>query len=69
MKSIVLGLSILSILVLDWAALHDILKGNEPDYSLEYTTLAVSALVFGPMIVSAWRRKSKGTLANQVRDG
>ena len=64
MKSIVWGLSILSILALDWAALHDILKGNEPDYSLEYTTLAVSALVFGLLIVSAWRRKSKSTRAS-----
>ncbi len=64
MKSILLGLGVLLILALDWAALHDILKGNEGDYSLEYATLAASGVAFGLLILSAWRRKSKSSPAN-----
>ena len=45
-------------LVLDWAALHDILKANEPGYRLEYTILAASVLFFGFVAVTAVKKKS-----------
>ena len=35
---------ILLILLLDWAALHDILLGSEPDYVQEWTWLVLSTL-------------------------
>jgi hypothetical protein len=34
------------IVILDVLALHDILKGTEPDYSAEYTCLVFSAVIF-----------------------
>jgi len=49
---VMLALFVLALLALDWAALHDILKGNEPNYYGEYTALAASALIFAAL---AWR--------------
>lgn len=34
------------LLVLDWAALHDIIKGNEPSYWMEYSIVGFSLVVF-----------------------
>ncbi len=50
MKKFLLAAVILILLTLDWAALHDILIANEPDYIAEYAILAVSAVVFAVMI-------------------
>lgn len=52
MKRVMLALFVLALLALDWAALHDILKGNEPNYYGEYTTLAASVLILAAL---AWR--------------
>lgn len=52
MKRLALTLFVLVLLALDWAALHDILKGNEPNNYSEYTTLAASALILAAL---AWR--------------
>ena len=41
---VILGL--LALAALDGAALHDILKQNEPDYFAEYAMLAASAVIF-----------------------
>ncbi len=40
----------LILFLLDWAALHDVIKGNEPDLYLEYAMLVLSAVVFGLML-------------------
>jgi hypothetical protein len=45
---------VLLLLALDWAALHDIIKG-EPDLKAEYSMLVVSLFVF-VMMALAWRR-------------
>ena len=47
MKKIIMAGVVLLFLALDWAALHDILKQNEPNYTAEYAMLAVSILFFG----------------------
>jgi hypothetical protein len=49
MKKLILAGVVLLLLALDWAALHDILKQNEPNYTAEYAMLAVSILFFGAM--------------------
>lgn len=59
MKTLLLMGATLLLLALDWAALHDILKGNETDYSLEYGMLATSLVLFGALILTARRRKGK----------
>ena len=51
-KKILTILIILILLALDWAALHDILKGQEPDYLMEYSMLIFSLLVFILMIIN-----------------
>ncbi|MFQ5777468.1 MAG: hypothetical protein ACE5IP_05625 [Terriglobia bacterium] len=59
MKTVAQIAVVLLLLALDWAALHDILKGNELDYSLEYGMLAASVIGFVALIVTALRKKSK----------
>ena len=44
------------LLALDWAALHDIVKGNEPDFFAEYTVLGASLLVFGALAFARLRQ-------------
>ncbi len=39
------SLVIVALIALDWAAIHDILKANEPDYFLEYFALAISLVI------------------------
>jgi len=46
MKRLSILVVVLILLALDWAALHDILKG-EPDTYGEYAMLVFSLLVFG----------------------
>lgn len=55
MKKIALTLIILIIFALDWAALHDILKG-EPDTYLEYAVLFVSLVIFGVFIFKKFKK-------------
>lgn len=57
MKNIILAGVILLLLALDWAALHDILKQNEPNYVAEYAMLFVSVLFFGSLAVKPVREK------------
>lgn len=45
-------------LALDWAAVHDIIKG-EPDLSLEYATVAFSIVVFAVMILVWLKQRAK----------
>lgn len=59
LKSIILLLIVLLILLLDWAALHDIMKG-EPDLLLEYFMVAISLLVV-PVMLNYVLRQSTGT--------
>lgn len=56
MRTILLAAVVLFLLALDWAALHDILRG-EPDLRLEYAMLLLSLIVFAAMLFSALRRK------------
>ena len=56
-KAVLITVAVVILLALDWAALHDILKG-EPDLSSEYAVVVSSALIFGAMFV-VWLRKSK----------
>jgi len=44
-KYIVIAIVVL-LLALDWAALHDILGGLEPDYTQEYLMIAASLVIF-----------------------
>lgn len=57
-KGAVLAGAVTLFLVLDWAALHDILKASESGYRLEYTVLAASVLFFGFVAVTAVKKKS-----------
>ncbi len=61
MKRLLLALTAAVILALDWAALHDILKQNEPDYTAEWAMLAASVGFFGYLV---WRelRARRGIL-------
>lgn len=47
------------ILAFNWAALHDIVKGNETDYTFEYIFLVLSFIFFVLIIYSAIRMYSK----------
>jgi hypothetical protein len=59
MKALAVTLGLLLLLALNWAALHDIVKG-EPSLALEYGTVVLSAVA-----VIAWlvlrRRPTKTT--------
>ncbi len=55
MKKILLGVSALFLLALDWAAAHDILKG-EPNPWQEYAVLILSAIFFALLLFSWIRR-------------
>ena len=46
------------LLALDWAALHDILKG-EPNLYVEYGILLISMVVFAIMLFMRLRRKDR----------
>ena len=60
MKTILMVVAVLLLLATDWAALHDIIKG-EPDPYLEYGFLGFSLIVFGLMIYSGIRGKKQRT--------
>lgn len=50
----------LVLLALDWAALHNIITGNESSYWLEYGMLAFSLVVFAGMTFIVVSRKLLG---------
>ncbi|MFQ5886250.1 MAG: hypothetical protein ACE5II_03340 [Anaerolineae bacterium] len=59
MKTVLLIGMVVLLLALDWAALHDILKG-EPNLYAEYGMILFSIIIFGGMILVGLRRKNKG---------
>ncbi len=58
MKTVFLVGGVVFLLALDWAALHDILRG-EPDLSLEYGCILFSLLIFAGMVFNWLTRGSK----------
>jgi len=60
MKKIILIGIVVVLLLLDMAALHDILKG-EPDLYGEYGMILFSLIVFASFIVAGLRGKNKIT--------
>ena len=60
MKKTLLIAGLLAVAALDWAALHDILKHNEPSYFAEYTMLVASAVIFTAS-AAHWFRKRAST--------
>ncbi len=42
MRRCLIVVAVALIIALDWAALHDIVKGNEPDLCLEYAMIILS---------------------------
>lgn len=57
MKTVLLIGIVVLLLALDWAALHDILKG-EPNLYAEYGMILFSVIVFGVMILIGLRRRN-----------
>ncbi|MGB3904070.1 MAG: hypothetical protein WBB22_04045 [Anaerolineae bacterium] len=66
MRDIVLIAIVLILLALDWAALHDILKG-EPDLYGEYGMLVFSAIVFGVLTFARLRKRGKEARIGECR--
>jgi hypothetical protein len=60
MKKIILAGIVVVLLLLDMAALHDILKG-EPDLYGEYGMILFSLIVFASLIVAGLSGKNKIT--------
>lgn len=60
MKTVLLIGIVVLLLALDWAALHDILKG-EPNLYAEYGMILFSIMIFGVMIFIGLRRKNGRT--------
>jgi len=58
MKTVLLMGLVVLLLALDWAALHDILKG-EPNLYAEYGTILFSTIIFGVMIFIGLRGRNK----------
>jgi len=52
------GLGALLLLALNWAALHDILKG-EQDVWLEWTLVVVSLLLGNAYLARKWRERKR----------
>lgn len=59
MKTVLLMGIVVLLLALDWAALHDILKG-EPNLYAEYGMIVFSIIIFGVIIFIGLRRRNKG---------
>jgi len=58
MKTTALLLLVIVLLALDWAGLHDILKG-EPNVVLEYGLLGFSLVVFGSLVYFGLRNRRR----------
>ena len=57
MKKVLVWGIVLSLLILDWAALDDITTCNEPNYFLEYAILFISLLIFGLVGLIALKKR------------
>ncbi|MBI4539917.1 MAG: hypothetical protein HY704_10465 [Gemmatimonadetes bacterium] len=55
MRRGLIAVSVLLVLLLDWAALDDITTGNEPGYALEYLMVVVSLPLLGLLWWLWWR--------------
>jgi hypothetical protein len=62
MKTVLLIGMVVLLLALDWAALHDILKG-EPNLYAEYGMILFSIVIFGVMIFIGLRGKGRANIA------
>lgn len=58
MKTAALLVVVIALLALDWAALHDIFKG-EPNVVLEYGLLGFSLVVFGSLVYYGLRNRRR----------
>ncbi len=58
MKTAALLVVVIVLLALDWAALHDILKG-ESNVVLEYGLLGFSLVVFGSLVYYGLRNRRR----------
>ena len=59
MKKVFIAIVTIVLLVLDWAALSDILKG-EPNVNAEYVTLIGSVVILLVMLSYTFKQKGKG---------
>ena len=57
-RALLLSAVVLVLLALDWAALHDISKG-EPNLYGEYGMLVFSAIVFGLLAFAGLRKRDR----------
>jgi len=57
-KKIISIIIITALFILDWLALHDIIKNNQPNYWAEYVMLIISVTVF-ITITFFWFKKTK----------
>ena len=57
MKKIIIIAIVIIFLALDWAALHDIIKDNETNFSAEYFILGLSTLFFISLLYSKLRKQ------------
>ena len=46
LKNIIFWIITVILLALDWAALHDIIKENQPHYWFEYVMILLSLVIF-----------------------
>ncbi|MFQ5706951.1 MAG: hypothetical protein ACE5HO_05840 [bacterium] len=60
MRTVLFTAIVVLFLTLDWAALHDIVKG-EPNLFAEYGMLTVSLVVFAALIFNSLRKKSRNS--------
>ena len=49
---------------MDWAAVHDLLKGGETSYMAEYMILFISVIVFAIMLIFYLFKRNKSKPAN-----
>lgn len=59
MKKFLIVLFLIAVLFLDFAALEDISKGNEPEYITEYLILIVSGVIFIGLGVIIYKNRRK----------
>lgn len=57
MKRVTIAAAMVVILALDWAALHDILKANEPNFVAEWTMVGASVVLL-PALALLWKRRA-----------
>jgi len=58
MKKIILVITSIFFSLLDWAAIHDIIKGNETNYIAEYALIGLSIVFYTTALFLLLRKKS-----------